>query len=229
MRQRWQHLLFLHWPVPLNALRELVPRELTIDTFEGNAYLGLIPFTISGVRPVGIPPFWGLSAFHEVNVRTYVHRNGADPGVWFFSLDAASALAVVGARIAYRLPYFHARMSMALLEGQRCAFEYASRRRWSSRPVGCHLRYGPAGIPGPAHLGSLEHFLIERYILYAATGKRLYRARVHHAPYPLQPGCVEDLEESLLAAGGIARPSSAPLCHYASGVDVEVFAPNAIL
>ncbi len=228
MRQRWHHLLFLHWPVPLTALRELVPRELTIDTFEGNAYVGLIPFTISGVRPAGIPGLGGLSAFHEVNVRTYVHRNGADPGVWFFSLDAASALAVVGARIAYRLPYFHARMSVARLDGERCAYEYASHRRWSSRPIGCHLRYGPAGIPGPAPLGSLEHFLIERYILYAASGRRLYQARVHHAPYPQQQGCVEDLEESLLAASGIARPSSAPPCHYASAVDVEVFAPNAI-
>jgi uncharacterized protein YqjF (DUF2071 family) len=228
MRQRWHHLLFLHWQVPVAALRERVPRGLTIDTFEGNAYLGLIPFTITGVRPVGIPPLGGVSAFHEVNVRTYVHRNGADPGVWFFSLDAASLLAVVGARIAYRLPYFYSRMSMARREGERCTFEYASHRRWSSKPAGCRLRYGFAGIPGPAPLGTLEHFLIERYILYAAAGKRLYQARVHHAPYPLQQGCVEDLEESLCAASGIARPASAPLCHYASSLDVEVFAPRAI-
>src|SRR5947199_10426306 len=103
MRQDWHHLLFLHWEIPPQELQALVPPELTIDTFEGKAYVGLIPFTLSNVRPVLTPPIPWLSKFHEVNVRTYVHRDGRDPGVWFFSLDTSSTLAVEGARAFYNL------------------------------------------------------------------------------------------------------------------------------
>ena len=100
MRQDWHHLLFLHWEVPAAELQKLIPEDLTIDTFEGIAYVGVIPFTLSNVRPIFTPPVPGLSRFHEVNVRTYVHRRGTNPGVWFFSLDASSALAVAAARAA---------------------------------------------------------------------------------------------------------------------------------
>ena len=100
MRQDWHHLLFLHWEIPPQELQPLVPPELTIDTFDGIAYVGLIPFTLIGVRPVGVPPLPRVSSFHEVNVRTYVHSGGRDPGVWFFSLDASSAIAVAAARAA---------------------------------------------------------------------------------------------------------------------------------
>ena len=113
MRQRWADLLFLHWPVAPETLQPLLPPGLTLDTFEGQAYVGLVPFTMTGVRPVWAPPVRWLSNFHETNVRTYVHREGKDPGVWFFSLDAANSIAVRIARAAWKLPYHYARMSLS--------------------------------------------------------------------------------------------------------------------
>ena len=110
MRQKWRELLFVHWPVRPEELRPLVPPQLDLDLFDGMAYIGLVPFTMTGVRPVGLPPVRGLSSFHETNVRTYVHRARSDPGVWFFSLDAANRIAVSLARTLYHLPYYHARM-----------------------------------------------------------------------------------------------------------------------
>ena len=125
MVQRWAELGFLHWEVELDVLCSLLPPGLTLDTFQGKAYIGLVPFTMTGVRPVGIPPFPPLSNVHEVNVRTYVHLNGANPGVWFFSLDAASELAVQAARHGYKLPYFRADMRAEWRGGR---LEYESRR-----------------------------------------------------------------------------------------------------
>ncbi|HSB60176.1 MAG TPA: DUF2071 domain-containing protein, partial [Vicinamibacteria bacterium] len=192
-----------------------------VDTFEGRAFVGLVPFTMRGVRPVWSPSIPWLSSFHEVNVRTYVHRGGRDPGVWFFSLDAANPVGVLVGRTAWKLPYHFARMRLAL-EGP--AISYASERRWPPpRPAACALRYEPVGPVRPASAGTLEHFLVERYVLYARSGGRFLAGRVHHSPYPLQPARVEALDEGLLAASGIERPRSAPLVHYARGVDVDVF------
>src|SRR5262249_24091783 len=113
MHQNWHHLLFLHWEVPPQELQRLIPSELTIDTFEGKAYVGLVPFTMSGVRPVLTPPLPWISSFHEINVRTYVHFRRKDPGVWFFSLDASSSIAVAAARATYKLPYFHSKIDFS--------------------------------------------------------------------------------------------------------------------
>jgi len=222
MRQRWADLLFLHWPIPAEALRPLIPDALEVDAHEGVAYVGLVPFTMTGVRFAWAPPVPGTSRFQEVNVRTYVHHQGRDPGVWFFSLDAANALAVRVARRFWGLPYHHARMS---LERRAGAIAYRSERlRPGPAPAGCDLAYRPEGTPRPSAPGTLEHFLAERYILYAAHRGRLYSGRVHHAPYPLQPARVERLEESLVAAAGLARPADvAPLAHYASEVRVRVY------
>jgi uncharacterized protein YqjF (DUF2071 family) len=221
MRQRWARLLFLHWPVPATELRALVPSGLEIDTYDGVAWVGLVPFVVRGARPALLPPLPGVSNFEEVNVRTYVHHAGRDPGVWFFSLDAASRVAVAAARALYKLGYRHAEMT-AETEGAAVRFE-SRRIAPGPLPAGCALRYEPRGEVRHAVPGTLEHFLIERYVLYAADESRLYQARVHHEPYPVQAAAVEGLEEDLLAAAGIRRPASAPLAHYASEVDVEVF------
>lgn len=223
MRQRWSELLFLHWPVPLEALRPGIPAALDIDTHEGTAYVGLVPFTMSGIRPRWGPPVPGLSSFHEVNVRTYVHFEGRDPGVWFFSLDASSRLAVLVARSTYHLPYHFAGMSLA--RSPDGVVRYRSERRWPRpRPASCAMAYGPNGPVAPAAPGTLDQFLAERYVLYAEHQGRLYRGRVHHAPYPLQAAQVSGLEESLVAAAGVDRGSGAPLAHYAKGVSVELYA-----
>jgi len=223
LRQRWSELLFLHWPVPLAALRSLVPAGLDIDTHEGTAYVGLVPFTMSGIRPVWAPPLPGLSSFHEVNVRTYVHLEGRDPGVWFMSLDASSRVAVLIARLTYHLPYRYARMSLE--RGPTGTVRYRSERRWPGpRPASCAMTYRPVGPAAPALPDTLEHFLAERYVLYAQHEGRLFRGHVHHAPYPLQTAEVTDLDETLVAAAGIDRGTGAPIAHYAKGVSVEVFA-----
>ena len=222
MRMIWADLGFLHWVVPVAALRPLVPDALEIDTFDGLAFVGLVPFTMRGVRPSWAPALPWLSRFHEVNVRTYVHHQGRDPGVWFLSLDAANPIAVAVARTIWKLPYHFARMA---LERDGEAIRYASDRRWPRpRPAACGLRYEPIGPVLPAALGTLAHFLVERYILYAFARGRLFSGRVHHAPYPLQAGRVTALDESLLAAAGLRRPEEPPLVHYASGVEVEAFA-----
>lgn len=221
MHQKWRDLLFLHWEISIAALRPLVPAGLEVDTYDGRAYVGLIPFTIRGVRPMFAPAAGPLSRFHETNLRTYVHREGRDPGVWFFSLDAASRLAVLGARAGYKLPYFFARMSLRRsADGWR---EYRGVRRWPGPRARYHVRGRPLGPVVPAAEGTLEHFLIERYVLYAAARGRLYRAQVHHRPYPVQAAEVAQVEESLRAAAELPSSPDAPLAHFASGVDVEVF------
>jgi len=225
--QNWHHLLFLHWEVPPQELQPLVAPELTIDTFDGNAYVGLVPFTLTGVRTVLTPPLPWISSFHEINVRTYVHRGGRDPGVWFFSLDASSAIAVAAARAAYHLPYFHASMELQASADDPPLIDFESRRNDpnGAAPANAHIRYSPMdGIVKHAAPGTIEHFLIERYILYTTDNEhRLCRARVHHQPYPIQRADLLDCEETMIWAAGIKRPGSAPLRHYAREVNVKVY------
>lgn len=227
MHQNWHHLLFLHWEIPPAELQRLIPPELTIDTFEGKAYVGLVPFTLTGVRPVMTPPLPWISNFHEVNVRTYVHRNGREPGIWFFSLDASSAIAVAAARAAYKLPYFHSSIECTSSTDAIPRVDFTSQRTdpQGPAPANCRLSYQAMdGIVTHAPPGTIEHFLIERYILYTTdSDRRLHRARVHHQPYPIQRAELFDLDETLIWAAGIKRSEAIPLRHYAREVNVKVY------
>jgi uncharacterized protein YqjF (DUF2071 family) len=227
LHQNWLHLLFLHWEVPPGELQALLPPRLTLDTYEGKAYVGLVPFTLNGVRPVLTPPLPWISAFHEINVRTYVHLKGRDPGVWFFSLDASSSIAVAAARAAYKLPYYDAEITFGASSGALPEISVQSRRtdERGTTPANSRLRYRPIEGPvAPAVPGTLDHFLCERYILYAEDeARQLYRARVHHQPYPLQKAEVLEFEDTLVWAAGIKRPESPATRHYASEVNVKVY------
>jgi uncharacterized protein YqjF (DUF2071 family) len=224
MTQTWQELLFAHWPVPADELRPRIPPGLELDTFDGEAWIGVVPFTMTGIRFRRFPALPGLSGFHEVNVRTYVRR-GDRPGVWFLSLDAPSRVNAWGARRFYHLPYFHSRIT---LEREGDSIRYASRR--TSRggpPAELRVRYGPSGGVCPARPGSLDAWLTERYRLYSAdaTG-RLYRAEVEHPPWALQPAWVDLGTNTMALAGGVRLPDAKPLLHFSRRQETLVWAPE---
>jgi uncharacterized protein YqjF (DUF2071 family) len=185
MGQSWIRLLFAHWRVDEGALRALVPAALELERFDGDAWLGITPFEVRGVRLRGTPPPPLVSRFPELNVRTYASFGGK-PGIYFFSLDAGSGLAVVAARTLYRLPYFWARMRIA---GEGAGVRYRSERIRS--PAAFSGRYQPEGPVFHAEPGSLEHWLTERYCLYTVDRGHVRRAEIHHPPWPLQPASAE--------------------------------------
>jgi uncharacterized protein YqjF (DUF2071 family) len=206
MGQTWQRLLFAHWRVPHDVLRPHVPERLELEEHDGSAWIGLTPFRVAGLRLRGAPPLPLLSSFDELNCRTYVRADDR-PGIWFFSLDASSRAAVLAARRTYRLPYRHAR-----IEASRGSFraEIDGSREFRAN-------YHGVGQPAPADPETLEHFLVERYCLYADEGKM--RAHIHHAPWPLQPA------EAQVAERGIAPVElrGEPLCHFAHRLDVVIW------
>ncbi|HEX8792304.1 MAG TPA: DUF2071 domain-containing protein [Polyangiaceae bacterium] len=221
--QKWRDLLFVHWEVPVAALRPLVPAPLAIDTHEDKAYVGVVAFTMHDVRPSRfLPAIAGAAGFGEVNVRTYVHHEGRDPGVWFLSLDAQSVLAVLGARAFFHLPYFHARIET---HRQDAGVVYRAERHWADgAPAGIDVRYEVGAETPGSEPGSLQHFLVERYILYAMTPRgRLLQGRVHHPPYRVRHARVLEMQESLVAADGLERPEARASELWSDGVDVEVF------
>ncbi len=187
MVQVWHDLLFAHWRVPSDRLRPLVPDVLALDLFDGGAWIAVTPFWMSDVRPPGFPAVPGISTFPEMNVRTYVTLEGK-PGVFFFSLDAANLAAVWAARAAYKLPYFHARMQTKR-NGE--LVRYGSSRLQEPRPAEFFARYRPTSSVFTAQHGTLEHFLTERYCLYAVEGRSVWRVEIHHVPWPLQRAEVE--------------------------------------
>lgn len=221
MQQRWERLLFAHWPVPAAPLRERLPAGVELDLHEGEAWLGVVPFEMHAVRARCCPPLPSAHAFPELNVRTYV-RCGDKPGVWFFSLDAASLLAVWGARLLFHLPYFHARMS-STTEG--AGVSYASERTHrGAPPARFRARYAPTSEVRAAAPGSLEHFLTERYCLYAADrGGRIYRGEIQHRPWPLQSAELELEHNEMARCHELALPDTSPLCHYAARIEVVVW------
>jgi uncharacterized protein YqjF (DUF2071 family) len=221
--QHWRRLFFAHWPVDRATLRPLVPQPLAIDEYEGSAYLSLTPFVVKAARPFGAPPALGLR-FLETNVRTYVRLPGGEPGVYFFSLDAASLLAVTGARVGLGLPYFWATGRERPLGSD---VDYSLHRRGSG--VGCHVRYRVGGYLGHAAPGTLDHFLIERYLLHVRRGPSLWTVRVRHRPYPLYATRLLGLDDGLARAAGVRDLGQPARVHFAAGVDVAVCPPRVRL
>jgi uncharacterized protein YqjF (DUF2071 family) len=223
MVQSWHDLLFAHWPVAPGQIRRVVPAELPIDTFGGAAWVGVVPFWMSNVRPRGVPRLPGLSRFPELNVRTYVSAGGK-PGVYFFSLDAARLLAVMAARAFYHLPYFHARISV---EAEGDQVNYESRRVNGNASLRAHYApVSPIEYPRP---GTLEHWLTERYCLYTVVRGKVFRGEIHHGQWPLQNASAEFEFNSMAASAGIELPPAKPLLHFSRRQDVLIWPLRAAL
>jgi uncharacterized protein YqjF (DUF2071 family) len=226
MAQSWHDLLFAHWSVPADVLRPLVPAVLELDQWNGQCRLGVIPFRMTGVRLRGTPALPRLSAFPELNVRTYVIAEGK-PGVWFFSLDAGNAAAVAVARAWFHLPYYRARMS---LEERGGWIYYRSVRvHRTAKPAELLCRYRAAGPLGFPRGGTIEHWLTERYCLYTVDRRgRIHRAEIHHPPWPLQPAEAEIERNTMAEAARVALPAQTPLYHFARRQDVVVWPPRRV-
>jgi uncharacterized protein YqjF (DUF2071 family) len=217
MGQTWEQLLFAHWRVPPERLRPLIPAGLELDRYDGGAWLGITPFRITNLRLRGTLPVPWVSSFRELNVRTCVTVDGK-PGIWFFSLDCESPGAVEVARRTYHLPYVRARMSS---EREGDEIEYSSARcEPGADAVVFHARYGPVGPVRTSEPGTLEWFLTERYCLYAEAAGRLYRADIHHAPWPLQPARAT-IELNTMAPVEPARDE--PVLHYSERLDTVIW------
>lgn len=225
MAMDWDDLLFMHWEVPAESLRRQIPPGLELDLFAGRAYLGVVPFRMSHVRPRFLPRLPGLHAFPELNVRTYVVRGGI-PGVWFFSLDAANPVAVRGARRFFHLPYLDADMR-AEREGD--SFNYTClRTHRGAAPAEFAGSYAPAGPAYRAAAGSLEDWLTARYCLYAADDAGgIYRAHIHHKPWRLQPATAEVSRNTMAAPLGLEL-RGAPLLHFAQKTEVVAWMPERL-
>ena len=210
----------MHWAIDAELLRPLIPSQLSVDTFDGKAWIGVVPFTMWGIRASFLPPIPGTSAFHELNVRTYVHFKGL-PGVWFFSLDAANSLAVWGARTFYRLPYFKAEMSLAQ---QGSKIEYSSTRH-DTRGAPAELRasWTVGECLAQARPGSLEFFLTERYCLYSYHLDELYRSRIFHQPWALKSATLDSYESTMIKSLGVEEPVGDPILHYAESIRVDIW------
>jgi uncharacterized protein len=218
LSMRWHDLLFAHWPVRPEAFRGQIPDGLRLDTFDGWAWIGVVPFRMEGVRPRYLPERPFGFRFPELNVRTYVTTPGR-AGVWFFSLDATSRLAVRAARAWYGLPYFDARIGVEQ-EGERV--RYRSERTHHGAPAAeLTMSYGPAGRVFHAEPGTLDHWLTERYCLYAMRRDgRLGVGDIHHLPWPLQPAEAEWERNTMAAPLGIRLGEEKPRLHFARRLDV---------
>jgi uncharacterized protein len=222
-RQTWRDLLFAHWPVPADRIRALIPPGLVVQQFDGTAWIGVVPFHMTGVMRRPLPDLPWVSAFPEINVRTYVERDGK-AGVWFFSLDASNALAVWAAKRFFFLPYYRASIRVA---PRGDAIEYRSAR--TSGDATFDARYGPAGPPYAAAAGSLEHWLTERYCLYAESAdRRIFRTDVHHRRWPLQRAEADIRENRMLDTQGLRTSGGTPLLHFSRRLDVIVWSPEAV-
>ena len=226
MTQRWNDLLFAHWPVPASSIAPLLPEGLEVDTFQGSAWLGVVPFWLDRIKVRGLPPIPGMRSFPDLNVRTYVRdEQTGTPGVYFFSLDAGNLLAVAVAHTFFHLPYHWAEMSL----DQRSAREFGfySRRRFSNPEVIFKARYrglGPTRKLAESHPGTLEYFLLERSCLFTRNrAGQAVKASLHHIPWPLEEAEAEIERNDLADAIGIQLPDQEPVLHYSQRLAVYIW------
>lgn len=212
MRQTWRRLTFLHWPCAPDLIRRFIPAALELDTFDKAAMIGLVPFEIYDTP--------GIPHFPETNLRTYVVGPDGSRAVWFFSLEAASLLAVIGARAGYHLPYFWARMRVRAVNG---AIHYASQRHWPhDSSAMTEIVVKPGELHKPGELTDRDHFLTARYRLYTTSVRRLRYAQIEHAPWPLARASVLELRQTLFERAGLPPPLGSPLVHYAAELAVKI-------
>lgn len=226
MAQSWQYLLFAHYRVDINVIRPLIPAQLEIDTYEGEVWISIVPFLMNYVHLRGLPPFPTTGKFPELNVRTYVkHRDKA--GVWFFSLDAASLLAVTVARLTFNLPYFYADMS---LKHDNNVVHYKSHRRHLNAPSAVFdAHYHPIALVQTYDPASLDRWLTDRYVLFSANRRgKLFIGHITHLPWQLQPASAEFKHNNMAQALGIPLLDNAPLLHYVEHIDVIAWAIQPI-
>jgi uncharacterized protein YqjF (DUF2071 family) len=212
MRQTWRRLTFLHWPYAPDLVRRRIPAGLELDTFDGQAWIGLVPFEIHDIP--------GIPHFPETNLRTYVVGPGGHRAVWFFSLDAARLIAVLGARIGYHLPYFWAGMRVTSENG---AIHYRSRRHWPHRAAAMTDIVIQPGEPyKEAALTERDHFLTARFRLYATAHGRLRHAQIEHPPWPLARAQLVAFHQTLFGRAGLPDPEGPPFAHYADELPVQI-------
>ncbi|WP_322779414.1 DUF2071 domain-containing protein [Frankia sp. Cas4] len=222
MRQRWERLTFVHWPFDPAVVQQLLPGGLRVDTYDGAAWVGLVPFFMRVATAAGHGVAWA-STFCETNVRTYVHDHEGRRGIWFFSLDAARLGAVGVARTTYRLPYFWS--SMRLVETPD-EISYTCARRWPGPRATSRMTIRIGEPFGSGDLDERDHFLTARWILFSAAGTRRRFARAWHEPWPMHRAKAVALDDRLVAAAGLPQPRDEPLVHYSPGVDVRIGRPE---
>ena len=225
MTQSWHDLLFAHWSLPPDELRSKVPADFELDVFDDRAWIGIVPFQMTNVTLRGLPILPRISEFPEVNVRTYV-RVGDRPGIYFFSLDAGSLLAVKAARVLLNLPYYLASMKVTRHAN---VVDYESRREGEDGKAEFIATYEPTGSTFAAAKGSLEYFLTERYCLYHTDHRGApYRLEIHHPPWKLQLAQAAFSRNTMAAAAAVALPDRAPLLHFAKRQDMVAWRPTTL-
>jgi uncharacterized protein len=216
MKQTWYDLLFAHWEIEPELLQPFIPSGLQLDTYQGKAWIAVVPFRMSGIRLKYMPSIPYTSNFPEINVRTYVTYQGK-PGVYFFSLDASNYLAVKVAKSFFHLPYYHSKIEV---RSEGASIKYHSYRKKSREEFRFKGNYQPISDVFHAERGSLEYWLTERYCLYTEKYNRLYRGEIHHPPWPLQQARAVIDENTMIDIKGFSSLHSKPLLHFAKRLDV---------
>jgi uncharacterized protein YqjF (DUF2071 family) len=226
MSQRWERLTFLHWPFDPADVQRLIPDWLQVETYDGAAWVGLVPFFMRVGTAGGRYAPWA-STFCETNVRTYATDRGGRSGIWFFSLDAARFGAVVAARTTYRLPYFWSTMGLTE-DGDE--IRYHTRRRWPGpRGASSRVRVQVHDAMAPSEVGQRDHFLTARWVLFSSTPRSARFARACHQPWPLRRATAVEVDDGLLTAAGLPPPEGEPLVHYSPGVEVRIGRPEPVV